>query len=112
MPLLDVSASYGDCRVTLNIVNLDADHAHDISVRVLGGRWAMIRGFVLTDSNANLDATNDFEHPETVAMHPYGLLPGVGSDGTGQGGDVIRVPPASLTVLELAPTPSTQGEHQ
>lgn len=95
LPRLDAMAAKGaDGKVYLSLINLDPNRPADIDVAALGFKVKSASGETL--AAAKFDAINTFEAPNTVT--PKSLTTKVSN-----GKAVVRLAPASVTVLALNP---------
>lgn len=94
VPSLHASASRGASgRLHLSVVNLDANRAAQVSLRVAGAAAASVAGRLLTAPAVN--TVNTFQRPDAVRPAPFA---GVQS----RGGQVtLTLPSKSIAVLEI-----------
>lgn len=95
LPQVDGIAARGkDGRVWLALTNLDPNRDVTVAARVQGMNVKSAVGQVLTAPT--VDAVNTFENPTTIAPRPFYSA---GDDGVLQ----MKLPPKSVTVVELVP---------
>ena len=94
IPSLSATASRDSAgRVHLSIVNLDPNHAAEISTTIWGGALTNVSGEVLTAPEMN--AMNTFERPNAVQPAPFSGYKLQGSQ------LALTIPAKSVVVLEL-----------
>ncbi len=97
IPQLTGSASVGDGAVTLSLVNSHADEPVEATLALYGADGTLETRSTLTADD--IHAHNTFEAPEAVTPkvdHPDMAIVG------GRDGITVTLPPASVTVLEIA----------
>lgn len=94
IPSLHASASRDQSgRLHLSIVNLDPNHAAQVSTKVIGAKVRNVTGRVLTAPTMN--AMNTFEQPDAVKPQPFTGVKVQGNEIT------LSLPSKSVVVLEL-----------
>lgn len=94
VPSLSASASRdAEGRLHLSIVNLDPNHAAEVSTTIWGGTIRSVSGEVLTAATVN--AMNTFDQPNTVKPAPFTGYKLNGSQLN------LNIPAKSVVVLEL-----------
>ncbi len=93
LPRLDAIAAKGtDGKIWLSLTNLDPNQPLEVDASALGFKAKSATGQTLTAPK--LDTVNDFDHPDAVTPKPISA--------TGKNGAlVLKLPPESVTVVEL-----------
>jgi alpha-L-arabinofuranosidase len=95
LPQVDaIAAKAKDGIVWLALTNLDPNRSAEVTTSVSGVRARSAIGEVLTAGR--LDAVNSFTQPNAVAPMPFTAR-------SGAGGQSLRLPPKSITVVRLEP---------
>ena len=93
LPRLDaIAAKAKDGKIWLSLTNLDPTQPLEVDASMLGFKAKSATGQVLTAPK--IDSVNDFDHPDAVAPKPFAAT-------TKNGALVLKLPPESVTVVEL-----------